>query len=475
MSGAAPLDVAGIGFGPSNLALAIAIGERNARADPAAALSAAFLERQPRFGWHRGMLLDDATMQVSFLKDLVTPRNPASDFSFVSYLHSQDRLVDFVNHKVLYPLRIEFHDYLEWAAARVATVVRYDETVVDVRPIVEEGTVVAFDVVSQAGGGRATPGVVRARNVSIATGLAPCVPEGVPLGERVWHNLDLLPRVEALAEGAPPRRFVVVGAGQSAAETVEHLHRRFPTAEVCAVFGRYGYSPSDDTPFANRIFDPAAVDTYYGADEDVKRSMFDHHRNTNYSVVDGDLIDELYRRFYREKVQGRPRLRLCNVSRLVAVEPGDDAVRVVVEHEPSRTRQELVADALVLATGYRPTDPAAALGEAARLVRRRRDGAPEVERDYRLALDVPATAGIYLQGGTEHSHGITSTLLSNIAVRAGEIVESVVGRTVPRPPVPATRAPAGPPGGAGDGGHGARGWELTAPVPPGGVRRAPVA
>lgn len=50
------------------------------------------------------------------------------------------------------------------------------------------------------------------------------------------------------------------------------------------MFGRYGYSPSDDTPFANRIFDPAAVDTYYGADEEVKRSMFDHHRNTNYSV-----------------------------------------------------------------------------------------------------------------------------------------------------------------------------------------------
>lgn len=228
------------------------------------------------------MLLDDVTMQVSFLKDLVTPRNPASDFSFVSYLHSPDRLVDFVSHKVLYPLRIEFHDYLEWAAARVATVDRYDETVVDVRPIVEEGTVVALDVVSQASGGRATPGVVRA-----ATCRSP--PASPPACPRACRWASGCGTTWASSRGWRPsprahRRGVSWWWEQSAAETVEHLHRRFPTAEVCAVFGRYGYSPSDDTPFANRIFDPAAVDTYYGADEEVKRSMFDHHRNTNYSV-----------------------------------------------------------------------------------------------------------------------------------------------------------------------------------------------
>jgi L-ornithine N5-oxygenase len=66
----AVLDLVGIGFGPSNLALALALHEANG----AAACDALFLERQPTFGWHTGMLLDDATMQVSFLKDLVTMR-----------------------------------------------------------------------------------------------------------------------------------------------------------------------------------------------------------------------------------------------------------------------------------------------------------------------------------------------------------------------------------------------------------------
>jgi len=41
--------------------------------------------------------------------------------------------------------------------------------------------------------------------------------------------------------------------------------------------------------------------------------------------------------------------------------------------------------------------------------------------------------GIYLQGGTEHTHGITSSLLSNTAIRAAEILASIVGAAVPSP------------------------------------------
>src|ERR1044072_2106920 len=104
-------DVVGIGFGPSGLALGIAIEEHNAAAAPGDQVLAKFVERQRRVGWHRGMLLPGTTMQVSFLKDLATLRNPHSTFSFVSYLHAQDRLTDFINHKSLFPSRIEFHGH----------------------------------------------------------------------------------------------------------------------------------------------------------------------------------------------------------------------------------------------------------------------------------------------------------------------------------------------------------------------------
>jgi L-ornithine N5-oxygenase len=412
-------DVVGVGFGPSNLALAIAFAEHNAGAGEP--VTAHFLERQPRFGWHRGMLIDTATMQVSFLKDLVTMRNPTSEFSFVNYLHAAGRLVDFINHKNLFPLRVEFHDYFEWAAAKVDDVVSYGVEVVSVRPVHDGDEIAFFDV--QASDGT----TLRARNLVMGTGLRPQLPDGVTAGSRVWHNSELLFRMERLRT-ADPRRFVVVGAGQSAAEVAALLHDEFPRAEVCAVFARYGYSPADDSSFANRIFDPDAVDQFYRAGEPVKDRLMRYHGATNYSAVDVDLIDELYRRVYREKVLGTQRLRLFNVSRPVQVVEIGSTVTAAVESLTTGERTILDADAVVYATGYRPADPTPLLGDLGSRCARDEEGRLRVERDYRITTDTVVRGGIYLQGGTEHTHGITSSLLSNTAVRVGEILTSIVDR-----------------------------------------------
>ncbi|SDR27352.1 lysine N(6)-hydroxylase/L-ornithine N(5)-oxygenase family protein [Thermostaphylospora chromogena] len=423
------LDLAGIGFGPSNLALAVALAERDAdgRA-PRDRLSAVFLEKQERFGWHRGMLIDGATMQVSFLKDLVTMRNPASRYSFVSYLHAKGRLADFINCKTLFPTRAEFHDYLEWVAADFADVVRYGAEVVTVRPVADDDGEIAFlDIVVQRGGTDGDLTAYRARNIVLAAGLRPALPPGVVTGERVWHSQELLPRLADLPE-REPRRFVVVGAGQSAAEAAEYLHRRYPTAEVCAVFARYGYSPADDSPFANAIFDPAAVDAFYAAPREVKDMLLDYHANTNYSVVDVDLLHELYRRVYAEKTAGAPRLRVMNVSKVTDVDAGPSGVTVRVTSLATGRSETLAADAVVYCTGYRPVDPLDLLGAAGEYCLRDEDGRLRVDRDHRVLTSPGMRCGIYLQGATEHTHGITSTLLSTTAVRAGEIVRSLLDR-----------------------------------------------
>ena len=218
------------------------------------------------------MLIEDATMQVSFLKDLVTTRNPSSDFSFLSYLHHVDRLHDFINHKTLFPLRQEFHDYMAWCAGRVQDQVRYGQEVVEVLPVHSGERITHLDVVSRDAAGERT--VLRARNVVFGPGLRPRMPEGVEQSARIWHNEYLLTRLDELPSKADPRSFVVVGAGQSAAEAADHLHQRFPRAQVHAVLSRYGYSPSDDSPFANRIFDPEAVDAFHSAPEDVKQQLW---------------------------------------------------------------------------------------------------------------------------------------------------------------------------------------------------------
>jgi len=427
-------DIVGIGFGPSNLSLAIAVTELGERSD-GPAVTAQFIEQQPVFGWHRGMLLDDATMQVSFLKDLVTLRNPASRFSFLSYLHDRGRLVDFINHKSLFPLRLEFHDYLEWAAAQVSDMVAFGQRAVRIEPVVEDGVVTCFDVITQPSSHDSSHDsgrdeldgqqIIRTRNIVLGTGLTPYLPDGRTTSPRVWHSHQLLTRVPEL-DGSAPSRFVVVGAGQSAAEITAFLHERFAEAEVCSVFSRYGYSPADDSPFANRIFDPDAVDDFFDASPAVKAMLIDYHGNTNYSVVDNDLITDLYQRSYQEKVTGRERLRMLNVSRVLDVTERPDRVDVTIETLTTGETSTVSADLIVYATGYTPVDPYPLLGEIGSFCPSDAEGRVRVQRDYRVVTTPEITAGVYLQGGTEHTHGISSSLLSNTAVRAGEILGSIV-------------------------------------------------
>ncbi|NEE31681.1 lysine N(6)-hydroxylase/L-ornithine N(5)-oxygenase family protein, partial [Streptomyces sp. SID7982] len=69
---------------------------------------------------------------------------------------------------------------------------------------------------------------------------------------------------------------------------------------------------------------------FFAAPEEVKRRLMAYHGNTNYSVVDIDLIDDLYRQMYREKVLGTERLRFLNVSRVTGVVEKPDSVRATV-------------------------------------------------------------------------------------------------------------------------------------------------
>ncbi|WP_329045833.1 lysine N(6)-hydroxylase/L-ornithine N(5)-oxygenase family protein [Amycolatopsis sp. NBC_01488] len=414
-------DIVAVGFGPANLALAIAVEEHNAAAAPEHRLRARFLERQPRFGWHRGMLLADATMQISFLKDLVTLRNPGSRFTFLTYLHERSRLVDFINHKTLFPTRLEFHDYLDWAAAEFADRVEYGATVTDIRPVVAGEQVVALDVVAEGPAGRV---VRRARNVVIGTGIEPVLPHGITRSPRVWHSSELLDRLSG-PEGRAATAFAVIGAGQSSAEVAAYLHQQVPDSQVHAIFSRYGYSPADDSPFANRVFDPAAVDEFFAAPESVKEKFLHYHGNTNYSVVDVELIEDLYRRVYRERVAGHRRLHIHHLSQVTRVDERGDGVVLRVQAMAGETGHDLAVDVVVCATGYRPMEPDVVLGGVADLCKRTGSGLFRIERDYRITTGDNVHCGIYLQGGTEHSHGLSSSLLSTSAVRAGEIVDSV--------------------------------------------------
>lgn len=420
-------DVVGIGFGPSNLSLAIALEEHHANV-PERPVASAFFERQLSFGWHRNMLLPSATMQICFLKDLATFRNPMSRFTFVSYLHESGRLPRFTNNLDFFPTRREFHQYLEWAESKVTDRVSYDSEVTAIRLPSEAGSgpVDYLQVEIRTGGGTGVR-MVNARNVAISTGLVPRIPDNLELDDRVWHSSEFLAKFHQVNPD-DLKRVAVVGAGQSAAEITRFLYDTVPHAQIYAVIPSYGYSVADATPFANQVFDPSAVDDYYLGTEEMRQAFWHYHRNTNYSVVDEDLIRDLYRRVYDEDIHKSRRLHFLHLTRVRTVKQTGSVTRIALHSLFDGECQDLCVDAVVFATGYDVMEPSGLLGDLSRYCLRDEAGQLRVERDYRIVTTPELPCAIYLQGGTEHTHGLSASLLSNIAVRSGEIADSIIRR-----------------------------------------------
>ncbi|NLR99828.1 lysine N(6)-hydroxylase/L-ornithine N(5)-oxygenase family protein [Rhizobium sp. P38BS-XIX] len=413
------VDILGIGFGPTNLSLAIAIEEYNESQPREQRLTAQFIDAKQEFSWHNGMLLPNATMQISFLKDLVSLRTPTSPYTFVNYLHENQRLSDFINLKTFFPSRKEFHDYLRWAEKRISMPVSYGITARQI-----EWRNGFFTVKATCNDNRDTHlDTILARNVVLGMGYRPVLPDHVVTSHRVFHNNNLLSSLEALPSRSD-MRFLVVGAGQSAAEVVAYLHGTYEKAEIHASLRRFGYSPSDDTPYVNRIFDPSSVDEFYTAPPELKKRLLDYHWPTNYSAVDADLINDIYRREYDETITGNRRLHIHRTTEVDRIEDNGHSVSATIRDIGGRRSQQLTFDAIIFATGFKPFDLRELLGHGIDISGSFDGYLPVVNRDY--SIDLPDISGrIYLNGGVQHSHGLTSTLLSNVAVRSAEILNSI--------------------------------------------------
>ncbi|WP_373388223.1 lysine N(6)-hydroxylase/L-ornithine N(5)-oxygenase family protein [Pseudomonas alcaligenes] len=407
-------DVIGLGFGPANLAIAVALEEdRRVREH---GLRYCFLEKKPAFEWHGGMLLDDSRMQISFLKDLATLRNPSSRYTFVNYLHQKRRLEAFINISTFTPSRLEYNDYLSWAASHFAERVHYGEEVIGVEPVLDGGEVSRVKVISRLADGRTRARITR--NLVVSIGGEPAVPElfrTLRDDGRVIHSAQYLERIQGIAE---PRRIAVIGSGQSAAEIFSDLCGRYPNAEVSMVMRSQAMRPADDSPFVNEIFDPAYTDVVYGQAPEEREAFIQANAQTNYSVVNLDLIESIYHRLYQQKVTGHAPHSLLTQRSIEAVEAGAEGIRLGLNGPEGR--EERLFDAVVLATGYRRdgykrllAGLQAHLGEG-------------VGRDYRLCCPPQMSAGIYLQGCCESSHGLSDTLLSVLAIRSQEVVDALL-------------------------------------------------
>jgi L-ornithine N5-oxygenase len=243
-------DLLCIGFGPASLAIAVALHDTLEAGTLREAPSVLFLERQAQFHWHAGMLLPGAKMQISFLKDLASLRDPRSRFTFLNYLHENERLIDFINLSTFLPARTEYEDYLRWCASHFGDVVKYKTEVVSITPVKNsDGPLETFEVTSRnTKTGLLTTHI--ARNVLVAVGGQPSIPKCLPAGNpRVIHSSQYAHTIpKLLTDSTAPYRVAVVGAGQSAAEIFNNIQTLYPNSKTYLVMRSEFLKPSDDSP-----------------------------------------------------------------------------------------------------------------------------------------------------------------------------------------------------------------------------------
>ncbi|OUR91729.1 ornithine monooxygenase [Gammaproteobacteria bacterium 42_54_T18] len=417
-------DLIGVGFGPSNIALAVAIDERSKSQGN---LNSLFLDKQSDYSWHGNTLISQSELQISFLKDLVSLRNPTSHYSFVNYLHAQGRLVDFINLGTFYPCRMEFNDYLRWVAGHFSQSSSYGEEVVSIEPIFKQEKVNELRVISRDVLGNQFEKT--ARSVVLGSGGTPSIPEefkGLKDDGRVFHHSQYLQRMLTQPCGkGKSMRIAIVGGGQSAAEAFIDLNDSYPSVQVDMIMRASALKPADSSPFVNEIFSPDFTDVIYNlASEDRERLVNEYH-NTNYSVVDIELIDRIYSIFYRQKVSDLQRHAFDCLTSVNSAEATDQGVELSLHNMADGTDSTKQYDLVILATGYKRKHYKELLAPMAEYL-----GDFEVDRDYRIKTDERCDAALYMQGFCQSTHGLSDTLLSVLAIRSDEIAESLYAHLV---------------------------------------------
>lgn len=408
-----------IGAGPSNLALAVAIEESGS--DQLAA-NTLLLEQYSDIKWQRNLLLPWARSQVSFLKDLVTMRDPRSRFSFLNFLHEQGQLDDFVNLSTFNPYRWQVSAYQQWVADSLDHVrIRYNARAEHIAPRQgEDGSIVGWTVTLFGGD------TITCRDLVVGAGRDAHVPEAfrdLP-PERVVHSTQYSGRIAALPEADRPKRPVVVGGAQSAAEMFMALHKDSPDSTPTLIMRSIGLQNYQTSKFGNELFYSSFIDEFYTMLPEARTQVLEEMHQTNYAGLAPPFLDELYSMIYQQKMLGQKRSTVTPLVDVVSARMDGDEVVLDLRDRKSDKVEPLRCDMVFLGTGFDSRMPALVRDLADRV------GLDDlnVSRRYRVDLGDSAWGAIYLQGVNEATHGIADSLISVLAHRSEDITADLLHR-----------------------------------------------
>lgn len=402
-------DVVGVGVGPFNLSVAALL-------HPLDSLLSCFLESRPEFQWHPGLLFPESTIQVSYLKDLVTPADPTSPYSFLSFLFAEKRFYRFLNANFHRVTRKEFNQYLRWVCARLPTL-RFG---CHVRTISIEHELFRIDTNNS---------VLHARDIILGTGLTPFVPScTIPhIGPTVFHARDFLPHVQGLAG----RRVAVIGGGQTGAEVFLHLLSMsdYTPREILWISRRLNFLPLDESSFTNEFFTPSYTTYFFNLNLANRNRILKEQKLASEGIA-LPLLEQLYQKLYtREFIEKKPEsfslLPHRELKKMCATHGG---WTLGLENQISGIEELIKADIIILCTGYTKSLPVYLTPLADRIPNF--SNGFDIRPDFSIVWDGPLQRRIYVQNRAKCTHGVADPNLSLMAWRSATIINSLMGTCI---------------------------------------------
>lgn len=406
-------DFAAIGVGPFNLSLACLT-------EPIPELNGIFLDKRESFQWHAGMLLQDTTLQIPFMADLVTLADPTSPYSFLNYIKKQGRIYSFYIRENFLLLRNEYNQYCQWVISQLPNV-HFGR---QVESVVYDDAAQCYNITAM---NTRTGDVVtyRARKLVLGTGTVPHVPACCQdlMGKAV-HSASYLHHKKRLQSR---KSITVIGSGQSAAEIYYDLLQEIDT---------YGYAlhwitrsprffPLEYSKLTLEMTSPEYVDYFYDLPAETRDHLLKSQQHL-YKGINKDLIGNIYDLLYTKRLSHPIDVSLRTNSELKRVRGGDDAAGFTLElHQTEQNKPYThYTEGLVLATGYTYRVPDFLKDIAGRIALDAK-GRLDVHRNYTIDQN---HAEIFVQNAELHTHGFVTPDLGMGCYRNSYIIKEMTGQ-----------------------------------------------
>ncbi|CAO4843145.1 MAG: L-ornithine N(5)-monooxygenase [Holosporales bacterium] len=411
-------DIIGIGFGPSNMAVAACLKEEKKY------LKALFLDKKKQFDWHAGMIIPNGHLQVPFFRDLATLRDPKSDFTFLNYLKEKNRLDKFINLRTFYPSRIEYQDYLLWANHKLKNFVCYEKKVESVSFVDDQ----QYLRIQGTDSSNNSVFDYKSKNVVLSTGRLPYIPDCAKNlnCDRIFHTAHFTDNIHKQYPNPLGKyRFVVVGSGQSAAEVMLYLIKNYPNATLMLCFKKVALQGCDSNPFINEMYHNKMISSFYRYDDSLKEYILKELKHSNYSVIDSSLLNEFYDHIYQNAFQDKNQITVKPLVTLQNITIHDDMIFGHFFNKCNQKIEEIETDGIILATGYVNNSYEKLLKDVTSFFEKDSNGNFIIEENYQIKKKDNFSASIFVHGLNEKSHGISDQTLSVLSTRSSLIVNQM--------------------------------------------------